>query len=129
MKEHTGYPILCNTSLNDRGEPIIESPQRAIEFALEKQINVVYIDGLRVELSPGCVMHSAYRPKISHQIPGASDLAVTANPYRVSLDDICLVFRKYRKDYRLDDPEDAQAIISTADRIRKENKYRREKRL
>ena len=43
-------PILCNTSLNDKGEPIIESLDQAINFAMRKGINIVYCNGKRYEL-------------------------------------------------------------------------------
>lgn len=43
-------PILCNTSLNDKGEPIIESLDQAINFALRKNINIIYCNGKRYEL-------------------------------------------------------------------------------
>lgn len=45
-----GVPILCNTSLNDKGEPIIESLDQAINFALRKSINTVYCNGKRYEV-------------------------------------------------------------------------------
>lgn len=41
----TNVPILCNTSLNDAGEPIINSINQAIEFALHKGLNAVYLNG------------------------------------------------------------------------------------
>lgn len=46
----TGVPILCNTSLNDRGEPIVNSPEEAIVFALRKEIPIVYINDYRLTL-------------------------------------------------------------------------------
>lgn len=45
-----GAPIVCNTSLNDRGEPIIENPEEALRFALKKNIAVIYLNGIRVLL-------------------------------------------------------------------------------
>lgn len=36
--ERTGIPIVCNTSLNDRGEPIIETVEQAFNFALRKKL-------------------------------------------------------------------------------------------
>lgn len=41
----TSVPILCNTSLNDAGEPIIDSLEEAILFALHKGIKSVYYNG------------------------------------------------------------------------------------
>lgn len=46
----TGIPILCNTSLNDKGEPIINTIEEALNFALRKGIKVIYINGIRVVL-------------------------------------------------------------------------------
>lgn len=48
--ERTNVPILCNTSLNDKGEPIIESFKQAINFSLRKGIKIIYINGKRVVL-------------------------------------------------------------------------------
>lgn len=49
--EKTGVPILCNTSLNDRGEPIIDNIDQAFNFALRKKIEVVYINGRRHKMT------------------------------------------------------------------------------
>lgn len=46
----TNIPIICNTSLNDKGEAIIDNPFRAIEFALQNRIRVVYLNGNRIVL-------------------------------------------------------------------------------
>lgn len=50
MKEKTGVPILCNTSLNDKGEPIINTIEQALYFAIKKKLKVVYINKHRVAL-------------------------------------------------------------------------------
>ncbi len=47
---HTGVPILANTSLNDQGEPMINSLGGAIRFALDKGIRVLLLNGERVLL-------------------------------------------------------------------------------
>lgn len=48
--EHTGVYMLCNTSLNDRGEPIIDAPFEAINFAYKKGLSVLYLCNYRIEL-------------------------------------------------------------------------------
>lgn len=53
---YTGIPMLCNTSLNDCGEPIINTIDEAIYFSLVKQISVAYINGKRVQLHTGLPM-------------------------------------------------------------------------
>ena len=47
----TGTPIVCNTSLNDKGEPIVNTIDEALNFALRKNIHVDYINGVRFQLT------------------------------------------------------------------------------
>lgn len=46
----TGVPVVCNTSLNDRGEPIVNDAAEALNFCLRKGIGVAYVEGRRVVL-------------------------------------------------------------------------------
>ncbi len=46
----TGVPMLCNTSLNDKGEPIADTAAQALNFAIRKGIAVAYLAGRRVQL-------------------------------------------------------------------------------
>lgn len=48
--QETGVPIICNTSLNDKGEPIINTIEEAINFALRKHIKIMYVNGYRLSL-------------------------------------------------------------------------------
>lgn len=57
----TGIPMLCNTSLNDRGEPIIATIPEMLNFALRKRINVCYVNGTRVLLK-NHIKYSNNRP-------------------------------------------------------------------
>ena len=50
FSQKTGIPILCNTSLNDKGEPIINRYDEVLNFALRKHIHIVYLDGYRIVL-------------------------------------------------------------------------------
>jgi len=56
----TGVPIICNTSLNDKGEPIINSINQAINFALRKNIKIIYYNGKRIVLKN----HDNYNEKL-----------------------------------------------------------------
>ncbi|HEY5837248.1 carbamoyltransferase C-terminal domain-containing protein [Streptomyces sp.] len=47
----SGVPILCNTSLNDAGEPIIETVAEAVTFCLRRGVPLLYVNGARVELN------------------------------------------------------------------------------
>lgn len=50
--ERTGIPMLCNTSLNDKGEPIVNTYEEAIAFAQRRGIAVCYFDGQRRVVPP-----------------------------------------------------------------------------
>jgi carbamoyltransferase len=50
FRRATGVPILCNTSLNDKGEPIVDTAAEALTFCLRKGIEVIYLGGRRVRL-------------------------------------------------------------------------------
>lgn len=39
----TGVPIVCNTSLNDKGEPIVDTAAEALTFCVRKGIRVAYV--------------------------------------------------------------------------------------
>ncbi len=58
LYEMTGVPIICNTSLNDKGQPIINDLENIVRYALAKQIKVAYVNGLRIEfcLTADCVL-------------------------------------------------------------------------
>lgn len=53
FEKATGVPVLCNTSLNDKGEPIVDTAAEALNFCVRKEIPVVYIEGRRLALGRG----------------------------------------------------------------------------
>ncbi|HLK78032.1 MAG TPA: carbamoyltransferase C-terminal domain-containing protein [Streptosporangiaceae bacterium] len=55
----TGVPMLCNTSLNDRGESIVDTAAEALNFCVRKGLRVAYLAGRRVELRTGPVSGAA----------------------------------------------------------------------
>lgn len=85
----TGIPIISNTSLNDKGEPIINTVAQALNFALRKNIVIVYAYGYRIKLHN----HKDYaeikpmtrykEPFISHQ-KERKDLITKINPHHLS---------------------------------------------
>lgn len=58
-----GIPIICNTSLNDRGEPIVNTINDAINFILRKNIKIAVINGKRIEF----VNHANFRENEPNQ--------------------------------------------------------------
>jgi hypothetical protein len=50
FRQRTGIPMLCNTSLNEKGEPIVDTAAQALSFAIRKGIAVAYVGGRRVQL-------------------------------------------------------------------------------
>jgi len=85
FKQKTGIPILCNTSLNDLGEPIINSINEAFNFVLRKGLLVAYINGKRVKF----INHDKFKPiKPSNRVVNFSCLNdklyfEKANPYGI----------------------------------------------
>lgn len=92
----TRVPILCNTSLNDKGEPIIDSIERALLFAMEKQIAVVYLHGQRLLINQG-IGHEAlprYDYPLRQYIPPAQPFTGVHpdNPHQLSKDELEFYF-------------------------------------
>ncbi len=83
----TRIPIVCNTSLNDRGEAIIDNPLRAVEFAIQKGIGIVYLNGIRIKLK----RIDSYGDQLKTSMPihcypsNASDEQRRLNPYNLPL--------------------------------------------
>ncbi|WP_053690754.1 carbamoyltransferase C-terminal domain-containing protein [Streptomyces sp. WM6372] len=50
FRQATGVPMVCNTSLNDKGEPVVDTAAQALNFAIRKGAAVAYIAGRRVAL-------------------------------------------------------------------------------
>lgn len=47
-----GVPMLCNTSLNDRDEPIVNSVAEAVRFCQRRGISCLYVNGTRLRIRP-----------------------------------------------------------------------------
>lgn len=48
MKKLTGCPVLCNTSFNGPGEPIVETPLQAIDSLLKLELDYLFLEGFLV---------------------------------------------------------------------------------
>jgi len=70
----TGVPIVCNTSLNDRGEPIVDTAAEALTFCVRKGIRIAYVSGRRVvlrqEADPARTVPSRPRPRAEELFAG-----------------------------------------------------------
>lgn len=92
--KRTGIPLICNTSLNDKGEPIINKIEEAINFALRKGINVAYINNYRVKF----YNHDLYTEDkplardVSNVFPFSKDelfeVKKQINPYNLKCEDL-----------------------------------------
>ena len=52
--EKSGVPILINTSLNSKGEPLIENPEQAVLFLLNSGVDALVIGDFVVRRKPDC---------------------------------------------------------------------------
>lgn len=85
--DKTGIPIICNTSLNDKGEPIIDSIVQLINFVLRKKIKIAYINGKRVEF----YNFSEYKEKLPEARFNWYDIDICEkdiNPFQLSEDEV-----------------------------------------
>ena len=121
FKEKTGIPILCNTSLNDKGEPIVNRIEEAINFALRKGIKIAYINGKRIEFYRHQEYDMSETAPRSIQFVKFSDgekelLLNSLNPHNVPKD--VLIFYYYRPElktkFNLSDKEDVRKLIMFA---------------
>lgn len=55
FQARTGVPILANTSLNDQGEPLVDSAAEALNFCIRRGIRVAYIGDHRIELHENAI--------------------------------------------------------------------------
>lgn len=93
--DKTGVPIICNTSLNDHGEPIINSMEEAMNFALRKNIEIIYINGHRIHLKAQQEYLVQCYLKRNDSMFVVSDeekakILEEENPYRLSDDEVLL---------------------------------------
>ena len=59
----TDVAMICNTSLNDKGEPIINTYDELINFALRKNFKVIYVERKRIKLKN----HRLFTEKKPHE--------------------------------------------------------------
>ena len=124
----TGVPIICNTSLNDKGEPIINSVEQALNFALRKRINIVYAYGYRFVLKnhdkyeeDKCltrdndvfIQHKAERDKVMRKI----------NPYNLpEMDLLIYLFNPSLRRYDITEKSDYQKVAAITKKLRSVDK-------
>lgn len=72
--QSTGIPMVINTSLNRRGEPLCELPNHAIDCFIGSDMDVLFLDGIRVTKTG--FISSISVPQFSEKINLRSDLRV-----------------------------------------------------
>lgn len=127
----TDVPLFCNTSLNDKGEPIIDTIDEAFNFALRKGLSILYINGTRIELHN----HNEYRElemlsrtkfyKFSNEKERLKLLAEN-NPYNLSEEELFIycTIGQLRIEYDITDKADAENLKRYARVVSKQKTYR-----
>lgn len=95
----TGVPVLCNTSLNDAGEPIINRIDEAIKFAVNKGLKYVCVDGKYIieVISDTSSMNNLpmlrqmeyFNPPIDVDV---DDIIRKKNPYNLTVNELTYFF-------------------------------------
>lgn len=95
----TGVPVLCNTSLNDAGEPIINSVEEAIVFGLHKGLNYVCVNGntliqlKKVDMELGKVAQLRNRELFfASESFGVQEFLREENPHKLSVEELTFYY-------------------------------------
>lgn len=121
--EQTGVPIICNTSLNDKGEPIINKLEEAINFALRKNINIIYVDGFRIVLK-NHEFYSEKKPfkrslsKKEYEGIERENLLVKENPFHLNANQVYRIFDLFgnKADFSWTDEKKVRMYLKISDR-------------
>lgn len=127
--KETGVPIICNTSLNDKGEPIIDSIDQAMNFALRKEFEVIYINGKRIALknhqnyTKTTVEEREWREFVAIDEAKQLERENKINPYHVPKDVIAyaMIFWELEESMDLLTEEGAAKITKIVSRMSKIN--------
>ena len=125
FKALTGLPIIGNTSLNDKGEPIINTFDQAFNFALRKRIRVIYINGTRILLKD----HKKYVEKtylkrddeyfVRHEAE-KERLFAKMNPHHIPVMYFLLyTFSPSLRKYDIKDKNDAEMVVKLLSKLTK----------
>ncbi|MFC5407345.1 carbamoyltransferase C-terminal domain-containing protein [Cohnella soli] len=122
IQKQTGIPMLCNTSLNDKGEPIIQTLDQAVHFALQKDMPVIYLNRTRVVLRGHAkyrgTMHSA-AAKLGLSVEEKERLMAIHNPYNIPEEMLLYYFESLHRlnkstfNYDIRDEHQAKALKRT----------------
>ncbi|MGW7351468.1 carbamoyltransferase C-terminal domain-containing protein [Streptomyces sp. NPDC054784] len=86
----TGVPLLANTSMNDKEEPIIDTPDEALAFCLSRGVGVLYLDHRRIELRtdaegrPTRPLPRSYAPFVEADETQRETILARDNPHGLS---------------------------------------------
>ncbi|MCR5803679.1 MAG: nodulation protein NodU [Clostridia bacterium] len=123
----TGVPVLCNTSLNDAGEPIINHIEEAIKFAKNKGLKYICVEGRYLiemnhekHISGNDEKKFALRSMKYFNVPSQvniEEVIKEKNPHRLDLECLTYYFDNPNifKDMSLLSYEDAQRIQEKTD--------------
>ncbi len=114
-KKDSGVPIICNTSLNDIGEPIINTIEECLNFALRKHIKIAYINQKRIKLKN----HEMYTEKSYLSRPYSielfspkekNELKKKYNPFGLNEEQLICKFNRLDLNCDITKKEDAEKI-------------------
>jgi predicted NodU family carbamoyl transferase len=119
----TGVPLLCNTSLNDKEEPIVQEPGEAIAFCRNRGLEVLYLGDYRVTVQPVVEAGPPAIRSVGHFVRlgerEREEALTKANPHRLQLP--VLLAHLYEPELgafgRLDDEEVAENLHEAALRL------------
>lgn len=123
----TGVPIVCNTSLNDKGEPIVNTLAQAINFALRKKIEIIYAYGRRIclknfnKFTEESCAHREDEPFVKHRNE-KGELMNRINPYCLSeMDLLIYLFNPVLRRLDITKKNDYKKVLAIINRLKASN--------
>jgi len=77
FEARTGLPMVLNTSLNDKGEPLIEHPEQAVFFLLNSGVDALVIGDFVVRRNPAFT--GSYRVEVERRADPTSPIDTAAS--------------------------------------------------
>ena len=100
FKELTGIPMMLNTSMNTRGEPIVETPEEALDLFVTTDIDAIAFGDKCIVSRAGTDL-STMLARCSPEFIGASQTSSVVLSSEMTLPDLCAITRFHFPDVGL----------------------------
>lgn len=126
----TNIPILCNTSLNDKGEPIVNRIEEAINFCLHNGLTSICVNGNTLITLKKCNDMYALAPKLRNTdlfFSKCDNKAIerALNPYNLSVKELTFYYDNlgHFKNFNIEVEDNAKKIQMQTKKYLNDNRF------